>query len=131
MSHTLDIQHFVFGTRGRQHTIRLENREALYRFIWSKLKEMKCHLYRINGIGDHVHIVVDLHPDISKAELIRVLKTSSSQCMKKMRFISRIPRLVRRIFFRIKGPVDTGTCNQLCQSARETSLGRRLCNRTK
>lgn len=83
MSHTLDIQHFVFGTRGREHTISLENREALYRFLWTKLKELKCHLYRINGVGDHVHIVVNLHPDVSKAELIKILKTSSSQWMKK------------------------------------------------
>lgn len=83
MSHTLDIQDFVFGTRGREHTISLENREALYRFIWAKLKELKCHLYRINGVGDHVHIVVNLHPDVSKAELIKILKTSSSQWMKK------------------------------------------------
>ncbi len=81
MSHTLDIQHFVFGTLHRENTINFENREALYRFIWKKLKELKCHLYRINGMSDHVHIVVDVHPSISKAKLMQYLKTSSSHWM--------------------------------------------------
>lgn len=83
MSRTLDIQHFVFSTKHRRPSIASSEKEALYRFIWAKLKERSCHLYRINGMRDHVHMVVDLHPDVSKAALVKEIKSLSSQWMKK------------------------------------------------
>ena len=79
MSHTLDIQHFVFGTHARENTINISNREPLFRFLWKKMQDKKCNLYRINGVSDHIHLVVNLHPSISKADFIQYLKTSSSQ----------------------------------------------------
>jgi REP element-mobilizing transposase RayT len=46
------------------------------------LKEKKCHLYRINGMEDHIHILSDLHPSIALADLMRDMKTSSSVWLK-------------------------------------------------
>ena len=45
--------------------------EHLYRVIWNMLKERQCYLYRINGVEDHIHMVVDVHSSISKAKLIQ------------------------------------------------------------
>ena len=56
MSHTLDIQHFVFATKGRRPAIPMEVREHLYRVIWNMLKERQCYIYRINGVEDHIPV---------------------------------------------------------------------------
>lgn len=83
MSHTLDIQHFVFATKCRRPTINFTNREALYRFIWAELKKRKFHLYRINGVEDHIHLVIDFHPLLSKSKLMQDIKSSSSYWMQR------------------------------------------------
>lgn len=83
MSHTFDIQHFVFGTKHRQPTINYLNREALYRFIWAALTKRGCRLYRVNGIEDHIHLVVDVNASYSKSRLMQDIKSTSSFWMKR------------------------------------------------
>jgi REP element-mobilizing transposase RayT len=34
------------------------------------LKNKECHLYRINGVEDHVHILTSLHPTLALSDLI-------------------------------------------------------------
>ena len=63
-------------------TINAENEEALYRFIWKLLKERKCKLLRIGGIENHIHILVDIHPQIAMADLAKEIKRVSSLWMK-------------------------------------------------
>jgi REP element-mobilizing transposase RayT len=46
------------------------------------LKQKGCHLYRINGMQDHLHILTDLHPNITLSNLMRDIKTSSSIWLK-------------------------------------------------
>lgn len=46
------------------------------------IKEKNCHLYRIKGMEDHIHILTDLHPNISLADFMRELKTASSIWLK-------------------------------------------------
>ncbi len=83
MSYTTNLQHIVFGTKHRKPTINMHNSKALYSFIWSMLQKRKCRLYRIGGIEDHVHMVVDVHPKIAVADLVQDIKSYSSQWMKK------------------------------------------------
>jgi len=40
-------------------------------------KKQKCHLYRINGIEDHIHIVTHLHPTIALANLVKEIKLAT------------------------------------------------------
>lgn len=53
-----------------------------YSNIWGILKSKKCHLYRINGIEDHIHIVCAIHPSISLSSLIKDIKLASSKHIK-------------------------------------------------
>ena len=55
----------------------------MYKFIWGILQKKKCHLYRINGIENHIHIITHIHPTISLASLIKDIKLSSSLHIKK------------------------------------------------
>ncbi|HDL01105.1 MAG TPA: transposase, partial [candidate division Zixibacteria bacterium] len=57
-------------------------RESVYKYIWGILKNKKCHLYRIGGVGDHIHIVTHIHPTIALAYLIKDIKLASSDYIK-------------------------------------------------
>ncbi len=54
-----------------------DKKEQLYKYIWGILKKKNCHLYRINGVEDHIHIFTHLHPSISLANLIKDTKLAS------------------------------------------------------
>lgn len=82
MSKVSAIYHLVINTYQRQNTISLKNRTALYQYIWDFLKKYNCHLYRINGTENHVHILFNLHPTVSLSWLVGEMKRSSSRWMK-------------------------------------------------
>jgi len=46
-------------------------------------KRKKCHLYRINGIENHIQIITHIHPTISLASLIKDIKLSRSLQIRK------------------------------------------------
>ncbi len=58
------------------------NRDQLYKYIWGILQNKRCHLYRINGVEDHLHIVTHLHPSVALAGLIKDIKIASSLFIK-------------------------------------------------
>ncbi|MFD1141529.1 transposase [Larkinella insperata] len=72
------LYQIVFGTKYRKPT----TNEALYRYIWGVLENKNCRLFRINGVGDHVHILCDLHPAVALANLVKDVKAGSSIWMK-------------------------------------------------
>lgn len=74
--------HIVFGTRYRVASIDPTYEQELYKYIWGILRNKKCKLYRINGMPDHLHIFIDLHPGISLSDLVKDVKVASSTWMK-------------------------------------------------
>lgn len=42
----------------------------------------QCFLYCMNGVEDHVHIVISLHPSIALASLVKDIKVSSTLYIK-------------------------------------------------
>jgi putative transposase len=81
-TYTQILYQIVFSTKNREHTLESPNREELYKYIWGVLKNKNCHLYRIGGITDHVHIVTHIHPSISLALLVKDIKLASSEYIK-------------------------------------------------
>jgi putative transposase len=78
--------HIVFGTKNRIRSLDKPHRDDLYRFIWGVLNERQCHLYRIGGIEDHIHILTSLHPSVALADLVKEIKTASSAWIKGQKF---------------------------------------------
>jgi putative transposase len=74
--------HIVFATKNRIPALHQDHRDDLYRFIWGVLRERKCHLYRIGGVADHIHILTSLHPTVALSDLVKEIKTSSSSWIK-------------------------------------------------
>ena len=77
------LYQIVFSTKNREPTLIEDKREFLFRDIWGILKNKKCHLYQINGIEDHIHIVTHIHPTIPLSSLIKDIKLGSSDFVKK------------------------------------------------
>ncbi len=74
--------HLVFRSKNSERVFTVDNRPDLYQYIGGIIKEKNCHLYRINGMEEHLHIFSDLHPSISLSDYIRDIKTASSLWIK-------------------------------------------------
>jgi REP element-mobilizing transposase RayT len=81
-TYTQICYHIVFSTKERRPTLKEDRRPDLFRYIWGVLKNRQCHLYRINGVADHVHILTSLHPTVSLADLVKDIKTGTSLWIK-------------------------------------------------
>ena len=81
-TYTQTLYQIVFSTKNRQPTLIKEKRETLFRYLWGIIKNNKCHLYRINGMEDHLHILTSLHPTVALSDLIKNIKVASSQFIK-------------------------------------------------
>lgn len=82
MSKVLAYYHIVFCTKERCMTLPLEQCEHLYRFIWKELTDNKCRLLRIGGIQNHIHMLIELHPNISLSLLMQHIKSHTSGWLK-------------------------------------------------
>ena len=76
------LYHIVFCTYKRKNTLPEAHHEELYKYIWGIIKNRKRVLYRINGAGNHIHILSDLHPKVCLADLIKEIKTASNLWIK-------------------------------------------------
>lgn len=74
--------HLVFSTKHRERTLDKPRREDLFRFIWGILQRRKCHLYRIGGVEDHIHLLTSLHPTIALSDLVKEIKTTTAPWIK-------------------------------------------------
>jgi putative transposase len=81
-TYTQIIYQIVFSTRNREMVLSKSHREDLYKYISGVLENKKCHLYRIGGIEDHIHIITHLHPTISLSDLVKDIKMSSTDFIK-------------------------------------------------
>jgi len=81
-TYTQILYQIVFGTKNREQTLDKENRNELYKYICGILKNKNCHLYQIDGVSEHIHIVTHLHPSIALALLVKDIKLASSQFIK-------------------------------------------------
>jgi putative transposase len=81
-TYTQILYQVVFSTKQREQVLVKENRPELLKYIWGILNKNNCHLYRINGVEDHLHIVTHIHPSVSLAGLIKDIKIASSGLIK-------------------------------------------------
>jgi putative transposase len=81
-TYTQTSHQLVFSTKRRLPVLAKSGRDALYRYTYGILENKKCHVYRIGGVEDHIHILTSIHPSIALADLLRDLKTSMTGWIK-------------------------------------------------
>ena len=77
-TYTQVYYHIVFSTKNRERHLVEDRREDLFRYVWGIIKNKKSHLYRINGVDDHVHVVTSLHPTVCLSDMVKDIKTGTS-----------------------------------------------------
>lgn len=78
MSFIKSIHHIVFSTKFRKNTINVEHERELYAYIMGIINNLGGFLYRIGGMPDHIHILVEVPATKSLSEFVKTIKQSSS-----------------------------------------------------
>ena len=81
------LYQIVFSTKYRERTMIKQDRPQLFSYIAGVLKKKNCHLYRLNGVEDHLHIISDLHPSVALADLVKDIKLSSTSLIKENKIL--------------------------------------------
>src|SRR5262245_23454088 len=81
-TYTQLLLHVVFSTKNCQCALTDGHRDALYKYIWGIHQNLDCHLYRIGGIDDHVHILTEIPTTLAIAKYVQEIKSGSSHWLK-------------------------------------------------
>jgi REP element-mobilizing transposase RayT len=81
MSHTFTYLclHVVFSTKDRRPSIRPDIKERLFAYLGGIVREKGGTALLINGMPDHVHLLLTIPPNISVADILRTVKANSSK----------------------------------------------------
>ena len=79
MSYTRLLYHIVFRTKNSKNTIPEQHEKELYAYLMGIINNKKSKLYRIGGMPNHVHLLVDIHPTFAVSDFMKELKEYSSK----------------------------------------------------
>lgn len=71
--------HVVFAVRNREALITSAIKEDLYKYITGVITNQKQKLFIINGMPDHVHILLNCKPNVNLSDLVKEVKEHSSK----------------------------------------------------
>ncbi len=79
--------HAVFAVQNRECIIKKEWKDELYKYISGIVKNNNHKLLAINGMQDHIHILVGMRPAQSLSDLMQDIKGGSSKWINDKRFV--------------------------------------------
>lgn len=77
----------VFAVEGRQSLIHPKHKVELYKYIAGTIKSRNQKLMSINGMTDHIHILIGMGPEIALADLVKDIKVASSRLINDKRWV--------------------------------------------
>ena len=77
----------VFAVSNRMSLIQPAFKEDLFKYITGMVKNQKQKLISINGMPDHVHILIGLRPSMALADLVREIKADSTNFINKNKLV--------------------------------------------
>ncbi len=80
--------HTVMVVKGRMNHISPEWKNQLCKYITGIVLHKKCKVMVINGMHDHLHILLSIGPDRALSDLMRDIKANSSRWINEKRYIS-------------------------------------------
>lgn len=78
---------FVFAVKFRDAVIHSSWKDELYRYMTGIVQNNKHKLIAINGMPDHIHILIGMRPTQSISDLMQDIKGSSSKWINQKGFI--------------------------------------------
>lgn len=78
-TYTQIFYHVVFAVRNREALIAGPLKEELYKYIAGIINNQKQKLFIINGMPDHVHMLLNCRPDVNLSNTVKEVKEHSSK----------------------------------------------------
>lgn len=79
----------IFAVEQRASLIQTAWKEELFKYIGGIFRNKKQKLIAIGGVEDHVHLLFGLRPSVAISDLIRDVKSDSTEFINKKRFTRR------------------------------------------
>lgn len=79
--------HVVFAVKGREGRIGIAWKHELYKYITGIVSNKGQKLMVINGMPDHIHLLIGTKPDCNLSDLVRDIKANSSKWVKEQGFV--------------------------------------------
>ena len=70
--------HIVFAVKYRERLLTKEMRDELFKYISGIIINRKHKVIIINGVADHIHILIGLNPNDKISDLVGCIKRESS-----------------------------------------------------
>lgn len=80
--------HAVFAVKGRENLINNKFKDELYKYICGILTNNKEKVYAINGMPDHLHVLLSIKPNCLLSDLMRDIKAGSSKWINEKKFVA-------------------------------------------
>jgi putative transposase len=80
--------HVVFAVKGRKCCIGHEWKNNLFQYITGIVTNKGQKIMSINGVGDHIHILIGFNPECAISSLIRDIKANSSRWINREKLIN-------------------------------------------
>ena len=74
--------HLVFAVKGRDSLIHQSWEEKLHKYITGIVQKQDQKMLAINGMPDHIHILIGMKPNCRISDLVREIKKSSTEFIK-------------------------------------------------
>ncbi|PIQ48700.1 MAG: transposase [Cytophagales bacterium CG12_big_fil_rev_8_21_14_0_65_40_12] len=78
----------VMAVKGRKSLIQYPWEEELYKYITGIVTNKEQKLLAINGMPDHIHILIGMRPSCCLSDLVREIKKASNEFVNQKKFVS-------------------------------------------
>ena len=78
MTYSRLFYHIVWATKNREPFLEPDIEEKIFSHIQKKSNSIGCKLLAINGYNDHIHLLIEIPPKDSVANVVKILKGASS-----------------------------------------------------
>jgi len=79
--------HIIIAVKRRENLLIKSVRPQIFRYITGIISKKNHKLLAINGVADHVHILVGLSPAMALSDLVRDIKNNSTNFINKQRLV--------------------------------------------
>jgi REP element-mobilizing transposase RayT len=76
----------VFAVKGRQSLIQQVWEEELYKYITGIVQNKGQKMLAINGMPDHIHLLIGMKPSCNLSDLVREIKKASNSFINEKQF---------------------------------------------
>lgn len=80
--------HIVFSTLGREYVINEKWEAELHKYIAGIVNNKKVKLLAINGMPDHIHLLISTNPDTLISYLVRDIKSDSTKFINENKYVA-------------------------------------------